>query len=107
MLLSLSGAACSLGCPLRRWWRCSNLHGQMKAWLPCLIKEYACLVATWPRVAAVLQGAWCDCLHWLHAESGAMQIFYGLAAPPTSYGGYGGNAKEAAKCAPAVSGGKV
>jgi hypothetical protein len=23
--------------------------------------------------------------------------FYGLASPPTSYGGYGGNAKEAAK----------
>ena len=51
------------------------------------------------RVADVVQGAWCDCWHWLHAESGAMQIFYGLAAPPTSYGGYGGNAKEAAKCA--------
>ncbi|KAK9842560.1 hypothetical protein WJX81_006106 [Elliptochloris bilobata] len=30
-------------------------------------------------------------------ESGATQVFYGLAAPPTSYGGYGGNAKEAAK----------
>jgi hypothetical protein len=26
-----------------------------------------------------------------------MAIFYGLATPPTSYGGYGGNAKEAAK----------
>ena len=37
-----------------------------------------------------------------HAEPGAMQVFYGLAAPPTSYGGYGGNAKEAAKCASSV-----
>lgn len=25
------------------------------------------------------------------------ETFYGLATPPTSYGGYGGNAKEAAK----------
>lgn len=25
------------------------------------------------------------------------EVFYGTASPPTSYGGYGGNAKEAAK----------
>ena len=36
-----------------------------------------------------------------------MQIFYGLAAPPTSYGGYGGNAKEAAKCARFIFGGAI
>lgn len=29
--------------------------------------------------------------------AGGYKIFYGLATPPTSYGGYGGNAAEAAK----------
>lgn len=29
--------------------------------------------------------------------AGAYEVFYGTASPPTSYGGYGGNAKEDAK----------
>ncbi|KAL6772378.1 hypothetical protein ACKKBG_A29985 [Auxenochlorella protothecoides x Auxenochlorella symbiontica] len=32
-----------------------------------------------------------------HAEGEEYKVFYGLASPPTSYGGYGGNAKEDAK----------
>ena len=32
-----------------------------------------------------------------HPASVTMSKLYGLASPPTSYGGYGGNAKEDAK----------
>ena len=64
---------------------------------------YSCLhlPCSWHDHALKLYNRWL--ISWavsgVCAETGATQIFYGLAAPPTSYGGYGGNAKEAAKCA--------
>lgn len=36
-------------------------------------------------------------LPWESRAEGESKVLYGMASPPTSYGGYGGNAKEAAK----------